>query len=110
MTQNPAAKQGRRHRFASNESDPLSTISGMKARNHFRFPQKILHTEIDDNKAIIPSLISNCIGIQGGVSQFVIHQPEWEALHPKHRPVCRPTARKIDYNFSYLKINLSAQR
>jgi len=38
----------------------------MKARNHFRFPQKISQTEINDNKAIIPSLISNCIGIQEG--------------------------------------------
>jgi hypothetical protein len=66
MTQNPAAKQGRRHRFASNESDPLNTISGMKARNHFRFPQKISQTEINDNKAIIQTLVNNCIGIQEG--------------------------------------------
>jgi hypothetical protein len=93
MTQNPAAKQGRRHRFASNESDPLNTISGMKARNHFRFPPKIPQTEINDNKAIIPSPISNCIGIQGGVSQFVIHQPEREALHPLASP-CLQANRK----------------
>ena len=93
MTQNPAAKQGRRHRFASNESDPLNTISGMKARDHFRFPQKISNTEINDNKAIIPSLISNCIGIQGGVSQIVIPQPEREALHPLASP-CLQANRK----------------
>jgi len=93
MTQNPAANQGRRHRFASNESDPLNTISGMKRETISVSPQKISQTEINDNKAIIQSPISNCIGIQGGVSQFVIHQPEREALHPLASP-CLQANRK----------------